>query len=53
MTADKIERTVEHLMNSLDAQLMSRCISQAEYDRKVRAADRWADMQYRRIGRAA
>lgn len=47
MTADRIERAVEQMSNSLDAQLMNGSVSQAEYDRRLRAIDRWAEMKYR------
>ena len=41
MTYEQIEKAYEQKTNSLDAQYMSKVISEAEYKFKLRALDRW------------
>lgn len=46
MTEDQIERRVERIMDSLDARLMSGCLSQSDYDQEVKRLRAWAERQY-------
>lgn len=46
MTEDQIERRVEMIMDSLDARLMSGCLSQSDYDQEVKRLRAWEESQY-------
>jgi hypothetical protein len=48
MTAEQVERLVEHQTDAIDAAFMAGRITQEEYDRKVRELDRWAEERFRR-----
>lgn len=52
MTAEQIERRVESKFDSLDARLMRGELAQAEYDRLAKAISLWADIEYRKRGKA-
>ena len=45
MTEEQIERRVESYMNAADKALMRGSMTQAEYDKHVKAIHRWADMK--------
>jgi hypothetical protein len=45
LTAEQIERRAERAMDRLDRALMTGIITQAEYDREVSIADKWAQIQ--------
>jgi hypothetical protein len=46
MTAEQAERKIENKTNAADAALMSGRMSQAEYDRHMRAINRWAEQLF-------
>lgn len=46
MTEDQIERAVERKTDAVDALLMARKLSQAEYDSRMAEIAAWADQQY-------
>jgi hypothetical protein len=46
MTNEQIERRIERKIDVADACLMTRAITQAEYDRRVREIHRWADSAF-------
>ena len=47
MTEIQIETTVQKLTDSLERRFMNGRLCQAEYDRKLKAIDRWAEMRLR------
>ena len=46
MTETDIEIIVERAIDRLDARLMQRKMTQAEYDYEVWIVDKWAEQQY-------
>jgi hypothetical protein len=47
MTIEQIERAVERMTNATDNLFMARRLTQTQYDRRLKAINRWADKHYR------
>jgi hypothetical protein len=50
MTAEQAERKIENKTNAADASLMAGRMTQAEYDRHMRAINRWAEQLLSKAG---
>ena len=49
MTEEQIEYSVELKTNAADHALMNGHMTQAQYDIYMKALNRWADMQYKKV----
>lgn len=49
LTEGQIERRVEYKTDTLDKAFMRGDMKQAEYERAVRALDKWAEEQYQKL----